>query len=244
MATASSALKQRQRYSGKSDKKEEKLLLDMDYRKSRRFDCNSNVTFENLEITRSSSANARNYSAGGIYFETNQLFLPGQEIIVGIENSPYASGANRYESYRVRIKWFKQVYHGSFKYGYGAKLMTPEDVAVAESSTTPDDSRFRKTAIGSRHPDARKYPRKLFESPIFFASKSRYYAGQIRDISRSGLFIKTGDAFSIGQPIRLVIPETRYDRGTMLKGKIVRLTQKGVGVKFTGILMDKDRHST
>ena len=217
------------------------MLLDTDYRKSRRFDCNSNVTFENLEITGTSSASVRNYSDGGLYFETNQLFLPGQEIIVGIENSPYVPGEHRYESYRVRVKWFKQVYHGSFKYGYGAKLMTPSDDTEMQRDAMLDDGSISNTAIGSRHSDSRKYPRKLFQSPIFFASQSRYYAGQIRDISRGGLFIKTGDAFSIGQPIRLVIPETKYDRGTMLKGKIVRLAQKGVGVKFTGILVDKDR---
>jgi Tfp pilus assembly protein PilZ len=219
------------------------LFLETDYRKTRRFNCDSQMTFENLDIAGTSSANIRNYSDGGLYFETDQLFLPGQEVIVGIENSPYVPGEYRYESYRVKIKWFKQLYHAPFKYGYGASLLMPSDDSPAQHDTRPDNLHRPKSVAGSQHPDVRKFPRKPYSSPIFFASRSQYYAGQIRDISRGGLFIETGDAFFIGQPIRLVIPETKFDRGTMIKGKVVRLARKGVGVKFTGILVDKRRHT-
>ena len=50
------------------------------------------------------------------------------------------------------------------------------------------------------------------------------------------MFIKTKESFSVGQIIRLVIPGTKIDNGAMLRGKVVRFDNKGVGVKFLNIL--------
>jgi hypothetical protein len=50
------------------------------------------------------------------------------------------------------------------------------------------------------------------------------------------MFIETRDNFNEGQTLRLVIPGTKIDNGTMLKGEIKHLNRKGIGVQFKRIL--------
>jgi hypothetical protein len=53
------------------------------------------------------------------------------------------------------------------------------------------------------------------------------------------MFIETRDIFNEGQSVRLVIPGTKIDNGTMLKGEIKHLNHKGIGVQFKRILKSK-----
>lgn len=53
------------------------------------------------------------------------------------------------------------------------------------------------------------------------------------------MFIETRDIFNEGQSLRLVIPGTKIDNGTMLKGEIKHLSRKGIGVQFKRILKSK-----
>jgi hypothetical protein len=50
------------------------------------------------------------------------------------------------------------------------------------------------------------------------------------------MFIETKANFNEGQTVRLVIPGTKIDNGTMLKGEIKHLNRKGIGVQFKRIL--------
>ena len=50
------------------------------------------------------------------------------------------------------------------------------------------------------------------------------------------MFIETKDSFNEGQTVRLVIPGTKIDNGTMLKGEIKHLNRIGIGVQFKRIL--------
>ena len=74
---------------------------------------------------------------------------------------------------------------------------------------------------------------------VFFAANNNYFEGLINNLSKNGIFIETRDQFTVGQTVRLVIPGTKIDNGTMLKGEIKHLNQKGIGVQFKKILKIK-----
>ncbi|UCG08545.1 MAG: PilZ domain-containing protein [Desulfobacterales bacterium] len=57
-----------------------------------------------------------NYSIGGMYFESDYAPLPGTEIYIGIENSPYDAGA---DVYRAQVRWRKELLDVKSKYNYG-----------------------------------------------------------------------------------------------------------------------------
>jgi Tfp pilus assembly protein PilZ len=82
------------------------------------------------------------------------------------------------------------------------------------------------------HPDPRKYPRKPCLKSVFFKCGDQQYAGMIKNISRGGVFIETLDKFFFGQPIELVIRNTRIARGKPIPGWIVHLSGTGIGVTF------------
>ena len=67
-------------------------------------------------------ARMRHYSKNGIYIETDSLLLPGTEIYVGIENSPFISFANDYDIYQAEVKWLRMLNSREYKYGCGIKL--------------------------------------------------------------------------------------------------------------------------
>ena len=87
------------------------------------------------------------------------------------------------------------------------------------------------------NPDPRKYPRIPYIGPVVLKSGNhKYNKGLIINISRSGVFIETKKKCSLGQAIELVIPNKKIDKRVRIKGRIVRLSQKGIGVTFKGTL--------
>ncbi|MGD9182921.1 MAG: hypothetical protein PVG15_15675, partial [Desulfobacterales bacterium] len=57
-----------------------------------------------------------NYSRGGLYFESDYAPLPGTEIYIGIEKSPYDFGP---DLYRARVQWRKELSGQTSKYAFG-----------------------------------------------------------------------------------------------------------------------------
>lgn len=67
---------------------------------------------------------------------------------------------------------------------------------------------------------------------IDLASK---YMGIIRDISTNGLYVETMNPFEVGQTVPLSFPHfSEYPRKFKLSGKVVRITDNGVAIRFTG----------
>ena len=81
------------------------------------------ITLESFEVGAIQKGRMFNYSRTGIYFESNFYLIPGAEIYVGINNSPYASASEEYECYRSIIQWRKFLEHSAFDYGYGVELI-------------------------------------------------------------------------------------------------------------------------
>ncbi len=66
---------------------------------------------------------------------------------------------------------------------------------------------------------------------IFFVSQSSFYEGELKDLSRSGLFIRTAEILPIGTIITIANPNP--DGGNeKLKGQILWRNKEGIGVEL------------
>ena len=65
-----------------------------------------------------------NYSRGGLYFESDYAPLPGTEIYIGIEISPYDLGP---DLYRAKVQWRKELagQESEYAFGVGVKYYYP-----------------------------------------------------------------------------------------------------------------------
>ncbi len=80
--------------------------------------------------------------------------------------------------------------------------------------------------------EQRKYSRKDFLTITDYNVGDRYYRDFIQDISASGVFIKTSQKFSVGQPILMSFMSPDNQKPFRINGKIVRVHTDGVGIKF------------
>ena len=186
----------------------------------------TSVKIESLKSGINEGGRMFNFSNTGIYFETDELFQPGMEIFIGIENSPY-SQTTAYECYLAKVKWGKRLKNRPLAYGYGARYV--------DIPSEKDTSQSNRVEIK----DQRKHPRKLLAKPAIFKFEDKSYGGFITDISQGGCFIKSREIFEAGQIFNLVIPRTKFDEDNMLKVETVRLSPVGIGVEFKGMLKRK-----
>ena len=68
-----------------------------------------------------------NFSRGGMYFESDFAPLPGTEIYIGIENSPYDFGA---DVYRAQVRWRKQLADEKSKYTFGVGVRYSQPITA------------------------------------------------------------------------------------------------------------------
>ena len=96
---------------------------DIEKRGEARVAHQSRVKIKGLKTGIFTNARMRHYSKNGVYVETNSLLLPGSEIYIGIENSPFVSFENVYDIYRAEVKWLRMLNSTEYKYGCGLKLI-------------------------------------------------------------------------------------------------------------------------
>jgi hypothetical protein len=78
----------------------------------------------------------------------------------------------------------------------------------------------------------RKHERTRTNLTVYYATHDRAYRDIIQNISPSGVFIETREPFLVGQEILLNFTPARNNDPIKVRGKIVRVTPAGVGVKF------------
>jgi Tfp pilus assembly protein PilZ len=168
-----------------------------------------------------------NFSAKGMYIETEIALDVGTDLIIGIEDSKLTSLTAAPDNpvfFRAKLLWQKELTNSIFNFGYGLKIIS-----------MADDLKTFETALPVEQ-ELRKHPRKSCQKQIYFAWNGQYSRGTIDNISRGGVSILTRDKLSVGQTIRFVIAGTKYDKGVMLRGKVAYTSPKGVGVKILGII--------
>lgn len=180
------------------------------------------VTIENLNASVIHRAKMMNFSANGLYFEADNLLQPGDEIFVGIDDSPFASTKDTYECYRVKIVWRKKLKKSAFYYGYGAK-----------HTIDPRQAKLQKAADAGWS-DIRKHQRKSYSKAIRFAAKDQIFEGFLKNISSAGVFIEAGENLAAGQLLTFEIP-LKKNQKAHVRGQVVWSSPDGFGVKFLSV---------
>jgi len=78
----------------------------------------------------------------------------------------------------------------------------------------------------------RKYPRTDYFMDVDFVIDEKAFRGFIRNISAEGMLIESNGPFFVGQKITLAFALPNSRDHARMTGQIVRLSQKGFGVKF------------
>jgi hypothetical protein len=84
--------------------------------------------------------------------------------------------------------------------------------------------------------NSRRQPRRPFSKMVFIGSQNQYCRGLIKNINNFGAFIETTTQFSRQQMIRIEIPGTKIDNGTLIIGEVARSDLRGIGIKFKKLI--------
>ena len=180
------------------------------------------VTIENLKAGTINKAKMLNFSATGLYFEADNLLQPGDEIFVGIDNSPFATTQGVYECYRVEIVWRKELKKSLYYYGYGVK----HTIDYHKVNLKEGESKEWK--------DIRRHQRKTCAKAVQLSVEDRIFNGYIKNISSAGGFIEVDRHIAAGQSITFVLP-LKDKQKAIVKGEVVWSGPEGFGLKFLSI---------
>ena len=86
----------------------------------------------------------------------------------------------------------------------------------------------------------RKHERVPFFMAVDYSAEDRFYKDYIQDISAGGVFIQTRMPFRAGQDVSLTFPLPDYQKYIKINGEVVRVTPRGIGVKFKMVNQDQE----
>ena len=94
----------------------------------------------------------------------------------------------------------------------------------------PSKKKTREKAMETKK-ELRKEPRKHFKGSIFYASEQQVYEGEVKNYSRSGIFVETRDKFFVGQTLNLALPYSKEEDSKRL-GSVIWQSTEGIGVEL------------
>ena len=103
---------------------------------------------------------------------------------------------------------------------------------IINSMSDEEMRQLLKEMEARQNKEQRKYSRKGFLTIIDYTVEGRHYRDFIQDISVSGVFIKTSQTFSVGQPILMTFMSPDNQKPFRINGEIIRTHEDGIGVKF------------
>jgi hypothetical protein len=100
------------------------LTQDIELRQANRTSHKDRILLEHYRTGEYHVAEMRNFSRGGMYFESDFAPLPGTEVYIGIERSPYDAGA---DLFRAEVRWRNRLspHQSTYSYGVGVKYRYP-----------------------------------------------------------------------------------------------------------------------
>ena len=219
------------------------MELYTDIRGKKRFNCDAEVSHDNLLPDVFYPARMYNFSTGGLYFESEQRLYIGDYINFRVKYPDRPSENHTHYQFGIEIIWRREAQHSSFKYGYGSKFINPNQTL----ENIIDLSRLEKQRIPQKsvekEKDPRRHPRRPYNRSLVIIAQNRNYKGLMTNISRSGAFIKTQNNFAVGQILVILFPGHKKQKDVKLKGYVVRLNRSGVGVIFDRRRGAKNRRS-
>jgi Tfp pilus assembly protein PilZ len=207
------------------------VTLSSDRRKNSRYHFETIILHDTLLPDIFYDAKMYDIGKGGVYFESDQSLYPREEIYIGLKGGPYSENTEKYFSY-VRIKWRKDLTNGSFKFGYGAEFIKASESLLKILDVAGFGNELPKNKTFQKEKDPREHQRNSYRKVVHFFSRNSKSKGYVKNISRGGAFILTREKFAIGQILNLVFPATRLKKELRLKGRIVRVDENGVSIRF------------
>ena len=192
---------------------------NLERRENARIDQISPLKIKSLNSGKIHNARMFNYSKNGLYFESDSVLQTGDQIYIGIQDSPYAASTGVLEYYRAEIRWHKKLKDSFFQYGYGVELSTGGS-AKSSKKIQSKDNNYTK--------ESQKRPNR---KTIKFTDQNRTYEGLIKDVSSSGIFFATEETFEEGQVLTFEIPQ-KNGKKVKINGQIVWANDEGFGVIF------------
>jgi len=101
-----------------------------------------------------------NLSKRGLYFESDQIIYPGEDIYIGLKDPTSPINDNK-DHIRVEIKWRKDLQNASFRFGYGAKLINPIDTLVKSVDKVKLPQQSTQGNVFKQKKDPRKHLQNL-----------------------------------------------------------------------------------
>lgn len=83
-----------------------------------------------------------------------------------------------------------------------------------------------------KEPDKRQFPRAPFRVNVTVNTADFSGTRPSRDISLDGIFLESEGIIQKGQTVRLSIPFSNHDRHINMHGRIVRVSEDGIGIQF------------
>lgn len=91
----------------------------------------------------------------------------------------------------------------------------------------------------SKSIELRENPRKSFSMPVEHSTNDVRFIYFIQNISDGGVFIQTDENFQIGQQIIMNFSLFKVDQEIAVRGKVVRVDSRGIGMKFDELIDSK-----
>ena len=103
--------------------KKDKMPKSIERRKSKRIDYKSAIMHNTNPPDFFYSGTMYNFSAEGLYFESNEDLLNGDEISISIKAPPPQFKQKSDQYVDVKIMWARDLQNSSYQVGYGAMLI-------------------------------------------------------------------------------------------------------------------------
>lgn len=175
-----------------------------------------------------------NFSKGGLYFESDQSIFPGEEVFIIFKDNPETTGDEIMFQlpFGVKIVWHISRPDSFFQYGYGAHYIDKNDSLEKSIKLQESELMQLQAENSAAEKDPREHPRRNFHKSYRLCYRNQNYNGEVKNISKGGVYIKTDIKLKVGKPIRIAISRSKIRRKSYLTGLIVRINTDGFGVKF------------
>jgi Tfp pilus assembly protein PilZ len=193
--------------------------VNTEMRSSARIDHSAPIQIKDITSGHLHRAKMMNYSAEGLYFESDSMLNPGMRIYLAMKNSPFATVPDVIEYRRAEILWRQKLKQSFYTFGYGVRLHPSESRQVSQS------------AGGDAKKELRQHPRKACRRSTLLATQDAVFAGEIQNISLSGAFIQSEKELATDQFLTLTVPG-KHGKQLKLTGQVVWCSKSGCGIKI------------
>ena len=90
----------------------------------------------------------------------------------------------------------------------------------------------------SKRVELREFLRKPFSAPVEVSTNGLTYMCFIENFSSGGVFIHTDFNFDIDAQITMTFSLSKAEKDVTVRGRVVRVDSRGIGVKFDEVLPD------